>query len=42
MRRLHKLLSIYSVDMYWKLSGRLIFKHIQIKKEKKNKTDIYG
>jgi len=28
--------------MYRKLSGRLIFKHIQVKKEKKAKKNIYG
>jgi len=37
MRCLHKLLSIYSVDTYRRLSGQLIFKHIQIKKYQKNK-----
>jgi len=38
MRRLHKLLSICSVDMYRKLPGQLIFKLIQNKYEKKEKT----
>jgi len=43
MSWLQKFLSIiFSVDMYRKLFGQLIFKHVQIKKEEKAKKAFIG